>query len=88
VTLRQLPHPSCTCSTCVRAFPTSFACRDAHTVDPSSQILTHLCLAIVCCPLLPKRQYDSVHGKYEGTVEDSKEGVTIDGHMIKVFSQM
>jgi glyceraldehyde-3-phosphate dehydrogenase/erythrose-4-phosphate dehydrogenase len=29
-----------------------------------------------------------VHGRYEGTVEDSKDGITIDGHMIKVFSQM
>jgi hypothetical protein len=36
----------------------------------------------------PQPQYDSVHGRYEGSVEDSKEGITIDGHMIKVFSQM
>lgn len=36
----------------------------------------------------PHLQYDSVHGRYEGSVDDSKEGITIDGQTIKVFSQM
>jgi glyceraldehyde-3-phosphate dehydrogenase/erythrose-4-phosphate dehydrogenase len=29
-----------------------------------------------------------VHGRYDGQVEDSKEGLTIDGKQVKVFSQM
>jgi len=33
-------------------------------------------------------KYDSVHGRYEGEVEDTKDGIKIDGHLIKTFSQM
>lgn len=38
--------------------------------------------------LLYALQYDSVHGRYEGSVEDTKDGIKIDGHHIKIFSQM
>jgi glyceraldehyde 3-phosphate dehydrogenase len=33
-------------------------------------------------------QYDSVHGRYEGTVEHSEDAITIDGSKIAVYSQM
>jgi glyceraldehyde-3-phosphate dehydrogenase/erythrose-4-phosphate dehydrogenase len=33
-------------------------------------------------------KYDSVHGRYEGTVEGDKEGLTINGNQVKTFAMM
>lgn len=57
-----------------------------HTLLPAAGCSDHLSPLPLHCHLL--LQYDSVHGRYEGSVEDTKEGITIDGHKIKVFSQM
>jgi len=33
-------------------------------------------------------RYDSVHGRYDGVVQESKHSLTVDGHEIKVFGAM
>lgn len=33
-------------------------------------------------------KYDSVHGRYEGSVEGDKEGLTINGNKVKTFAMM
>lgn len=33
-------------------------------------------------------KYDSVHGRYEGTVESEKDGLTINGEKIKTYGMM
>jgi glyceraldehyde 3-phosphate dehydrogenase len=33
-------------------------------------------------------KYDSVHGKFQGQVSGTKDGITVDGEQIKTFAMM
>lgn len=32
-------------------------------------------------------KYDSVHGRFKGTVEKTDRGIIVDGHFVKIFSE-
>jgi glyceraldehyde 3-phosphate dehydrogenase len=40
------------------------------------------------CPQAYMFKYDSVHGRYEGSVEGDKDGLTINGEKVKTFAMM